>query len=317
MSRTSRVPYHQNVYDLLQLEPGESPEAARMIAAHEAQHGPLPASVKEWYLVPQAAPLASRTYETNCFWTRSNPPGSALDLKTVLDRAAHPVVTSSGAMIGIMETYVGEWPAWWMVDLGRDNPMIWRLIDDPDGIEPERSDWNFMAWRLIGDPDGIEPERSDWNFSEFVAEPFFEKFRQLSASCPVELASGEWPDGSNGRNPLFKRFRAHANGLWLRTPDEPFHPPVIDYLTEQFGESERTPRSGHVTTYTFRPPGGTIRITADEPELTGGLSAWWVHTETPERLAEFAALLVPWGTLRDTLRADTEAARGVLQRVRG
>ncbi|MCI0700989.1 MAG: hypothetical protein L0241_07895 [Planctomycetia bacterium] len=52
MSRVSRVPYHQNVYDLLQLEPGESPEAARMIAEHEAQHGSLPASVKEWYLGP-------------------------------------------------------------------------------------------------------------------------------------------------------------------------------------------------------------------------------------------------------------------------
>ena len=50
MTRVSRVPYHQNVYDLLQVEPGECPEARRMIEEHEAKHGPLPASVREWYL---------------------------------------------------------------------------------------------------------------------------------------------------------------------------------------------------------------------------------------------------------------------------
>ena len=52
MRRVSNVPYHQNVYDLLQLEPGVCPKAARMIATHEARHGPLPASVREWYRVP-------------------------------------------------------------------------------------------------------------------------------------------------------------------------------------------------------------------------------------------------------------------------
>src|SRR4051812_14214082 len=57
MSRASRVPYHQNIYDLLGIEPGACPEAARMIAEHEAAHGPLPASVREWYLVPNAVPL--------------------------------------------------------------------------------------------------------------------------------------------------------------------------------------------------------------------------------------------------------------------
>ena len=35
VSRASRIPYHQNVYDLLQIEPGASPEAARMIAEYE------------------------------------------------------------------------------------------------------------------------------------------------------------------------------------------------------------------------------------------------------------------------------------------
>ena len=107
------------------------------------------------------------------------------------------------------------------------------------------------------------------------------------------------------------------NCPWLRSRDEPFQPPIVDFLIDRFGEPERTPRAGSVTTYAFRPSGGTIRVTADEPALTGGLSAWWVHADTPERLAEFAELLLPWGTLRDTLRADTDPARDVLKRVRG
>lgn len=105
----------------------------------------------------------------------------------------------------------------------------------------------------------------------------------------------------------------YANGLWLRSPAEPFEPAVIDFLIDQFGEPERTPRPGNVTTYTFRPDGSIIRITADEPKLGGGLSAWWVHADTPEKLAELARLIVPFGTLRETLRADTDPARNVLQ----
>ena len=57
------------------------------------------------------------------------------------------------------------------------------------------------------------------------------------------------------------------------------------------------------------------RQTADEPGLGGALSAWWLHAESPERLAELTRLVLPFGTLRDTLRADTDAARDALERV--
>ena len=57
MPRETNVPYHQNVYDLLDLEPGVCPVASRMIADHEAEYGPLPASVREWYCVPKMVPL--------------------------------------------------------------------------------------------------------------------------------------------------------------------------------------------------------------------------------------------------------------------
>jgi hypothetical protein len=45
----SRVAYHQTIYDLLALKWGECPDAARRVARFEAAHGPLAASVKEWY----------------------------------------------------------------------------------------------------------------------------------------------------------------------------------------------------------------------------------------------------------------------------
>ena len=56
---------------------------------------------------------------------------------------------------------------------------------------------------------------------------------------------------------------------------------------------------------------------ADAPALAGGLSAWWVHADTPDRLAALARLVLPFGTLRDTLRADTDPARDVLNQITG
>jgi hypothetical protein len=299
VSRASRVPYHQNVYDLLGIEPGESPEAARMIAEHEAQHGPLPASVKEWYLVPNVVLLDRRPdewveqwtlNEGKLWWEYSNqdPPVPLLnfldDLAQLSEGPAPPYVIILHENQGVVR--------WW-VEIrvnGSDDPPVWVDNDQPD---------DTAAWT-----------RSDERFSEFLVRWFGNFYLQ-----PWTPLSRNGSDAKfNGVRPFVKPY---ANRLWLRTPDEPFQPPVIDFLTDHFGEPERTARPGNVTTYTFRPPGGTIRVTADEPTLTGGLSAWWVHAETRERLAEFAELLRPWGTLRDTLRADTDPARAVLNRTRG
>ena len=257
MSRTSRVPYHQNVYDLLQIEPRESPEAVRLIAEHEAKCGPLPGAVSEWFLSAFAA-----TAHT-----------------TELESSIESVLRSFAINDGLPGVLIRD-----------DNYGKRRVVFD--GSEDPRVSLSV--------PDG-EPW-DDW--TTWVSYPARELFTEFVLRVVALHREPNQPNCS---------FEGH----WLRTSDEPFQPPVIDFLTDQFGEPERTPRPGHVTTYTFRPPGGTLRVTADEPSLTGGLSAWWVHAETPERLAEFAALVVPWGTLRDALRADTEAARGVLTRVRG
>jgi hypothetical protein len=293
MSRTSRIPYHQNVYDLLQLEPSECPEAARMIAEHEAKHGPLPASVREWYLVPKVVPLRSpddidaRDAGVGTLWHECCPHDNigqnyrVEPLADVLRQFANVAAGCLGPSIDVLSTY-GYYTWTWVVALdGSDDPPVW--------LEPDR-----IA------RDGEVPKHEAATFSAFLAEqlaefythPFNDYTHTPRAPEPVQAC--------------------YLNGLWLRSPAEPFEPAVIDFLIDQFGEPDRTPRPGNVTTFTFRPEGGIIRITADEPSLGGGLSAWWVHADTSERLTELARLIVPFGTLRETLRADTEPARAVL-----
>jgi hypothetical protein len=280
MSRTSRIPYHQNVYDLLGIEPGESPEAARMIAEHEAKHGPLPASVREWYLVPNVVPLTLEDMVQ---------PEPLLSDRWVFSPAP-PLVS---VLTEFMAAHVAILDR--VCFLLQENRTSWYFACD-------QSDDPAVLYQLNLD-DRDSHVRDSETFSDFLARWFAREYDQLSLPRALRKSRG-------------LPTKPYRNKLWLRSASEPFPPPVIDFLTDHFGEPERASRPGNVTTYAYRSRGGTIRVTADEPTLTGGLSAWWVHADTPERLAEFAALLLPWGTLRDTLRADTDPARAVLKRVR-
>ncbi len=289
------MPYHQNVYDLLQLEPGECPIAARMIAAHEFECGLLPAAVCEWYQVPNVVlPRAdewSLENEHGTSWHEFSGDDHPVTLDQVLDNFAAIAQEGGPPHVRVISDQQGA-VSWFIEVDGSEDPPVWIGTDEED-----TTDWEQTAERF-----------SDFVF-EWIADTYLESHTPLSEN---------W----HGRNddefddlPIKPRFvKVHINGLWLRTPDEPLTAPIIDFLTEQFGEPERIARPGDVTTYTYRPEGGTIRVTADDPAHPDPLSAWWVHADTPERLAEFARLLLPWGTLRDTLRADTAPARDVLHR---
>src|SRR5262245_34956133 len=295
MGRTSRVPYHQNVYDLLQLEPGESPEAARMIAEHEAAHGPLPASLREWLLVPDVLPLVMPEgawgweVAPGTLWFDYSNEDQVLGIAEILRGFATPSEQPRGRFVSVIVENQAV-VSWWVEVDGSEDPPVWCDNDQPE--EPEQ--WEQVSPSFSGFV-------TDW-ITCFYQQPYTPRAPNSSdarADCAVPFV------------------KPYANGLWLRTPADPFAPPVIDFLTEQLGEPEQTPRPGDITTYTFRPDGGTIRVTADEPSLPDGLSAWWIHAQTPERLAELGRLLLPWGTLRETLRADTEAARNVLRQIIG
>jgi hypothetical protein len=269
-----------------------------MIEKHETEHGPLPASVREWYLVPNVVPLGMpqnrwAAVGPGTLWYDFSNQDRPATLEQVLAAVASPLKANRRRFARIMVENQGV-VRWHLLLNKVADPPVWgdTRPDDP------------RAWAEVAP--SFSAFLSDW-FARFYVEDW----------TPISGQGVGGGDGEVAWDVAIFASKPHINGLWLRTPDEPFQPPVIDFLTDHFGEPERTPRAGNVTTHTFHPSGGTIRVTADHPALTGGLSAWWVHADTPERLAEFATLLRPWGTLRDSLRADTDAARAVLQHVRG
>lgn len=255
MGRTSNVPYHQNVYDLLGIEPGESREVRDVIEQHEQTAGrPFPAAIRELYIAT----------------------GSADPFDTYDYPFSPQMVLSAWAL----------WP--------RDKG--WLCIG---GFKGEAADHVRFEGRAE-----LWVVRNVVSLSEAgaaAARGVGERYTDYIFG----QALGDWYDTAEGCE------------SWLRTPGEPLAVPILDFLTEQLGVPECIARPGDVTTYTWRPAGGTVRVTADDPAHPDPLSAWWIHADTPERLAGFARLLFPWGTLRDTLRADTDVARDVWNRVRG
>jgi hypothetical protein len=307
VSRISHVPYHQNVYDLLRFDPEESPDAVRMMQEYELVYGPLPAAVWEWYCVPNVVLLSSGAWsyqqQEGTLWHEFSERELATPLDDVLGEFAEVVQQRRDPYVCLLGSQEGDY-RWYLEVDDTDDPPVWiggeNYTTDPwKRIAEQFSEfvWTWLSRAYLADH---TPLSGDWDDRARSEDELDE--------------DSEWEEGPRAHRPRF--VKQYKNGLWLRTPAEPFQPPVIDFLTDRFGEPERTPRPGNVTTYTFRPPDGTIRITADEPALTGGLSAWWVHATAPRRLREFAQLLVPWGTLRQTLHADTAPARRVWRSVR-
>jgi hypothetical protein len=109
VSRISCVPYHQNVSDLLRIESGVCPKAARMIATHEARHGPLSASVREWYRVPGVVSTERGGYRSEVGWygNLDNPPRS---LQRVIAQFARRPTDVPRSYICFMDGHMGRLP---------------------------------------------------------------------------------------------------------------------------------------------------------------------------------------------------------------
>jgi hypothetical protein len=307
VTRASRVPYHQNVYDLFQLAQVQVDDAQlAQIAEWENRTGRVfPAAMTEFYTRRAQFRVGGERQEWNLtlseLWSEYSNEEYALPVPEVFE----PFTPRPHSRIPAAPT-VGFQLIW-------ENQGNWVMCARADGTVDPLVDVSGLC--AISPRELWEHSGTGWHsigrFTEVVMSWFAKYY--LEDFTPISYGHRGWENGLELKHAPPK---AYHNGLWLRTPNEPFQPPVIDFLIDRFGEPERTSRPGDVTTYTYRPPEGRIRVTADEPALAGGLSAWWVHADTPERLAEFAELLLPWGTLRDTLRADTDPARDVLKRVR-
>jgi hypothetical protein len=308
MSRSSRVPYHQNVYDLLQVAKVEAvPEAEAAISEWEHRtRRTFPAAMREFYTTSVILrcgnePPTEWRLLPHELWSEYSNAERARPIPEVFETfSPRPYRRTPPLPVPGFELIWENQGNWVMCarGAGSDDPVV--DVSDPCFLSPEELWTDDQSWHPIGT---FSEVLSSW-FAVYYVEDF----------VPLSFGHHSY---STGFRPADAPPKPYHNGLWLRTPADPFEPAAIDYLTEAFDEPERTPRPGNVTTYTFRPPGGIVRVTADEPGLGGALAAWWVHADTPERLTELGRLIAPFGTLRDTLRADTEPARAVLSALRG
>lgn len=265
MSRPTRVPYHQNVYDLLDLPPGECPDARRLIDAHEAAHGPLPASVREWYLVPNATPLDTRDRDAlvhpavpDTFMRRYSNADFPLGLADVLERFDEQRVTVLIENQGVC--------TWGVEPDDSDDPPV---VQDNDP-------WADESGHLI--PVG--------RFSRFVWN--WVRFWHAMRNEPGQ-AAGDTGD-------------PHAAGVWACSPPAPVRPAVFDFLADRLDADPPQLVGDGVVRHTFRSLAGVIRVTADHPDWPTPHAAWWAEADTPDRLAELLAPLRPWGVLGDDAR---------------
>ena len=276
MTRPVRIPYHQNLYDLLGVGPAVDPEADRMVAAHEAAHGPPPAAVREWYVYPDAVPLrlddgrpGSRKAKFGMLWYTFSNSEQVPALATVLRRFATREVEDpedwedGGPPVDRFVEVMCENQAvvrWWVERDAGDDPPVW--IDNDDQEHPD-------GWDRAAD-----------SFSAFVFDLF------ATHGFPPDW--GGVPESVEQLRRPLPGLAAHANRLWLRAAAEPLVAPVLDYLADLFGEPESTTPAAGIVTRTYRPGRGTIRVTTTDEAWPTGPPAWWVHAATVKRLAELA-----------------------------
>jgi len=288
-----RVPYHQSVFDLLDLQPRESPQAREIIEAHEAQNGRLPEAVRQWYLIDRVVPLR---YDPDTpllprilrghLWYDDNKMDWPTSLEMVLREFAGERLAShervAGRPAGTVKVMTENQSVyrWYVQPDGSDDPPV--FADDGYDMESRR----VLPWARWSD-----------SFSDFVFDWFV---------CVHGY----------GRYPSFPS-EPYRNGLWLYAPHaEALLPPYLDFLIEQFHEDYRRQVAGGVMQYGFSHADGRIRVTSDDPE-PGGVSAWLLHADSAEHLYRLAERVLWCGNLREALRHHTEVAGPVMDRLRG
>jgi hypothetical protein len=269
-----RVPYHQSVFDLLDLQPQESVQAREMIEACEVRSGRLPEAVRQWYLIDRIVALRhdadwyvrARNQRDYLWYDYSN-----MDWPESLETVLQQFVGEPAEMHGREE---GR-PAG-SVRIMMENQGVCRWYVQPDGNDGPPvivdADYDFQTkkvapWVRVAD-----------HFSAFVfdwfARFYFEEWTPLSECGP----DADGLSRSHAQKP-------YLNGLWLYAPHaEAVAPPHLDFLIEQFDEDYRRRVGGGAMQYGFSHANGRIRVTTDEPGEEGGVSAWWLHADSAEHL---------------------------------
>jgi hypothetical protein len=302
-----RVSYHQSVFDLLDLQPPESPEARGMIEASEGRSGRrLPETVREWYLTDRVVALRedddwdarARNQKEHLWYDYSNmdwpePLQAVLrqfegGLREVSDGDEKPPAGS----VRVMHENQGVC-RWYVLPDGSDDPAV--FVDEDYDFERKQ----VVRWVKVAD-----------HFSSFVfdwiAGHYFEGWTPLS-ECSRD-ATGRLRS---------RREKPYRNGLWLYAPHAAaLAPPCLDYLIENLAEGPCRQIAGGVMQYQFRNDDGRLRVTTDSYGEDGGVSAWWLHADSEEGLFHLARRVLWCSDPGKSLRHWTKAARPVIDRLR-
>ena len=270
--------YHQNTFDLLNRRLAVSPKLLRQLERREQSSGQrFPASLRQWYMLDEA--LATLRQYSN----EDNPVGLT-DIIADFSRASRPRIPESQRYVLLMKENQGCC-YWFAQPNGTDDPPV--VIGDYLRQHGERT-------RDVA----VNPCAA--SFSEFVFQWVWERFAETWLD-PVWGHS--WPN--------------YGNGLWLRSPREDALPgPVSDFLYENLIGRDPDRDEHGLLTYHFYTPTQRLRVTTDRHDVPGGKSAWWLHADTEEDLAQLAQLIVPWLNLSQTLSSETAAGKKVLAGMR-
>jgi hypothetical protein len=287
MARETNVPYHQNVYDLLDLAPGVCPVASRMIADHEAEFGPLPASVREWYCVPNMVPTESDEWDRQegTLWYEYSNADPSMPLADVLVRVSmisrFPQLSADApSSLAVKFEHRGDL-RWWLELDGSDDPPV-LAQDQPEDLNHYRvaAEFSEFVWRWIQHHHGrvFTPlsTRQDWDPS---------------------------------KPPQNRPPKPNETTHWLCAPATPYPVPVIDFLTDTLGEPTLRPVNALVTQFTFTSADGLIRLTTDHLDHPNPHAAWWVAGHTPEAFERLRELLTPWNCFGPVVRTSGDAGR--------
>jgi hypothetical protein len=293
----SRLSYHQNVFDLLDIEPAPSEAALRMIEECERRcQKRLPAAVRDWYALDGVVHLPDDPLTVEygyLWWDYSNDD--------------HPVALAE--VLRAFERGVGAGPRSRRPDVTvlveNQGCCSWYIRLDGSDDPPVRVDLDFET----GGSKTVAPHFSEFVF-DWIAGYYCQDYTPLSHKSYRARDFKPYM-----RRPL--RPKLYAKGLWLRSPREPaLLPPHIDHLIETLREEPHHMQEGGPTTYRFTAPGARLRVTTDHWEVAGGHSAWWLHASSARALADLARRVWHIGSLSRSLLASTEAAQAVLERLR-
>ncbi|MEO2088283.1 MAG: hypothetical protein ABGY75_02140, partial [Gemmataceae bacterium] len=285
MPRVTNVPYHQNVYDLLDLEPGVCPVASRMIADHEAEFGPLPASVREWYSVPKMVPLEGQPqgmhgryseWQLGMLWYDYSNDDPSVPLAEVLEQFSR---SARG-----LEPLDGDPRGYVLLKIENQQCVLWRLKLDDDGDPPVYSE---LTPSVPSRWDKLNDHFSDftwWWFQHYHGERF----------TPLSTRQN-WEDEG-----AVLATKPNENTHWLCTPATPYPVPLIDYLIDHLGDPDIRPvplatrpqsrqyatdlfgdpvpyqSPSGVSQFTFTSDDGLIRLTTDNLDHPNPHAAWWI-----------------------------------------